>query len=135
MALLLILIALLAPPAPQAEYSLVRAPCPYFPETSGCVQVDTGTIYIRRDLPRRFARETFQHELGHLYDWHHVDEVEMEEFKRIARVTDRRFWAGGVHEAEQFADAYAVCRLGYRPSHNRWRKPDPAVCRFIKEAV
>jgi hypothetical protein len=121
---------------------LVRAPCPQSPAAEGCIEPSTATIWLRPGLTRQRARAILQHELGHLYDWRYLDDVEREQFRALARIPAGAAWYEGrsLAPAERFADAYASCALGYRPSHF-WSTVRPrrgrglAICDFITSTL
>lgn len=74
----------------------------------------------------------FYHELGHCFDWTHLDDGQRDELQRL--IAGKRFkrlrpWRWGKHSPlrwllqpgeEFFADAYAECCMGSRPKLRRY---------------
>ena len=49
------------------------------------------------------------HELGHLFDLRVMNNRDRGRFRRIMHAKRRRWWAGRIPLAEQFAEAYSFC--------------------------
>ena len=82
--------------------------CPALPRAAGCVyRRRPRTIYIRPGV--RQARSVLLHELGHLFDLRVMNNRDRGRFRRIVRAPRRKWWAGKVPLAEQFAEAYSFC--------------------------
>jgi hypothetical protein len=118
----------LVPRAP-AETILLE-PCPEGgPEVVGCAS-DT-TAWVGR-APSRF---TVEHERGHLADAQVLRDPDRRVLRPLLGLRAGPWW--GEAAAEMFADAYAVCALGFRASwqstYGYW--PDRAqharVCAFL----
>ena len=82
--------------------------CPALPRAAGCVyRRRPRTIYIRPGV--RSPRSVLLHELGHLFDLRVMNNGDRGRFRRIMRATRRKWWAGRIPLAEQFAEAYSFC--------------------------
>jgi hypothetical protein len=118
--------------------------CPALPRAAGCVYSKRPhTIYLRRGVRR--PRSVLLHELGHLFDLRVMNNRDRGRFRRIMRATPRRkWWAGRIPLAEQFAEAYSFCAryrrivsIGryasyhYRPSRTQHR----STCALIVAAA
>jgi len=117
--------------------------CPALPRAAGCVYRDRKrTLYIRPGIRR--ARSVLLHELGHLFDLRVMNNRDRGRFRRILRAPRRKWWAGRIPLAEQFAEAYSFCAryrrsvaigrystYDYAPSHRQHR----SVCALIVGAA
>jgi hypothetical protein len=117
--------------------------CPALPRAAGCVyRKRPHTIYLRRGTHR--PRAVLLHELGHLFDLRVMNNRDRGRFRRIMRAGHRRWWAGKIPLAEQFAEAYSFCAryrrivaIGrfssyhYRPSRRQHR----SACGLIVAAA
>ncbi len=117
--------------------------CPALPRAAGCVyRRRPRTIYIRPGVLR--ARSVLLHELGHLYDLRVMNNHDRGRFRRVMRAPRRKWWAGRIPLAEQFAEAYSFCAryprivaIGryasyeYSPSRRQHR----SVCKVIVAAA
>ena len=82
--------------------------CPALPRAAGCVyRKRPRTIYLRRGL--RGPRAVLLHELGHLFDLQVMNNRDRGRFRRIMHAGRRKWWAGRIPLAEQFAEAYSFC--------------------------
>src|SRR3954462_11695254 len=82
--------------------------CPALPRAAGCVyRKRPRTIYLRRGVRR--PRAVLLHEMGHLYDLRVLNNGDRRRFREILRAHKRRWWAGRIPLAEQFAEAYSFC--------------------------
>jgi hypothetical protein len=107
-------------PSPSRVH-VVYAPCPDIGGT--CADTASAIIYLD-DPTDRFAR---QHELGHLADSQLLDDAERSELTPLLgahgvwqQLTGVACGDGSSCPSERFADAYATCRLGMRPSGGGW---------------
>jgi hypothetical protein len=117
--------------------------CPALPRAAGCVyRKRPRTVYIRRHIHR--PRAVLLHELGHLFDLRVMNNRDRGRFRRIMHASRRRWWAGRIPLAEQFAEAYSFCAryrqivaIGrfstyhYRPSRSQHR----SACALIVAAA
>jgi hypothetical protein len=82
--------------------------CPALPRAAGCVyRSRPRTIYLRSGLQR--PRSVLLHEMGHLFDLRVMNNSDRGRFRKILRAHKRRWWAGKIPLAEQFAEAYSFC--------------------------
>lgn len=107
-------------PLPQPMPRIVEGECPGLDDAAGCYLGDV--IYVG-DIRDRFAK---LHELGHAFDEAMLDPGER---NRIARLmhkanllwtwtdvdSEGRYVQGWGTPAEEFADAYANCRMRHMP--------------------
>jgi hypothetical protein len=126
-------------PLPPEFPSVVFGPCPSFPRNEGCADHERGILYAR-------SRETYWHELGHFYDWQVLSERQRARFRALTRAPRQLPWWNYSSDpdvesvAENFADAYAICALNYRPP-GFWpgympnRKLHSRVCEFIRSTA
>jgi hypothetical protein len=134
------------PPAPSPMPVIVHAPCPEDPEAGGCYYPPTNPTYQHR-LYFAGDRFAFQHELGHAFDAVEIDAGERARFARLAGRAGAPWAASSAQDreglAETFADAYALCRLGYS-GRARWQtstsytatpRRHRRVCAFIAHAA
>jgi len=117
--------------------------CPALPRAAGCVyRRRPRTIYIRPGVRR--PRAVLLHELGHLFDLRVMNNRDRGRFRKLMRAKRRKWWAGRIPLAEQFAEAYSFCAryhrivsIGryasyhYRPSRRQHR----SVCGLIVAAA
>jgi hypothetical protein len=117
--------------------------CPALPRAAGCVyRKRPHTIYLRGNTRR--ARAVLLHELGHLFDLRVMNNRDRGRFRRILHAKRRKWWAGRIPLAEQFAEAYSFCAryrrivsIGrfssyrYRPSRTQHR----SACSLILAAA
>jgi hypothetical protein len=117
--------------------------CPALPRAAGCVyRQRPRTIYLRAGLRR--PRSVLLHEMGHLFDLRVMNNGDRGRFRKIMRAKQRRWWAGRIPLAEQFAEAYSFCaryrkivsiarysNYHYRPT----RAQHARVCRLIVRAA
>src|SRR3954469_8270115 len=117
--------------------------CPALPRAAGCVyRKRPRTIYLRRGVRR--PRAVLLHEMGHLYDLRVLNNGDRGRFREILRAYKRRWWAGRIPLAEQFAEAYSFCAryrkivsiarystYRYRPSRSQHTK----ICGLIVKAA
>ena len=117
--------------------------CPALPRAAGCVyRARPRTIYLRRGLRR--PRAVLLHELGHLFDLRVMNNGDRGRFRRVMRAGRRRWWAGRIPLAEQFAEAYSFCaryrriisiaryaNYHYRPTSEQYAQ----VCALIVRAA
>ena len=82
--------------------------CPALPRAAGCVYRERPrTIYLRRGLRR--PRSVLLHELGHLFDLRVMNNGDRRRFRKVLGAHERRWWAGKIPLAEQFAEGYSFC--------------------------
>jgi hypothetical protein len=87
--------------------------CPALPRAAGCVYPSRPrTIYLRRALKR--PRSVLLHEMGHLFDLRVMNNGDRGRFRKILGAHKRRWWAGKIPLAEQFAEAYSFCARYHR---------------------
>jgi hypothetical protein len=117
--------------------------CPALPRAAGCVyRRRPRTIYLRRGLRR--PRSVLLHELGHLFDLRVMNNGDRRRFRKVLGARKRRWWAGKIPLAEQFAEGYSFCarysrivsiarysNYRYRPS--RWQHAK--ICALIVKAA
>ena len=100
------------------------------------------TIYLRRGLRR--PRSVLLHELGHLFDLRVMNNGDRKRFRKVLGASKRRWWAGKIPLAEQFAEGYSFCarysrivsiscysNYHYRPTRRQHAK----VCALIVKAA
>jgi hypothetical protein len=134
------------PPAPSPMPVVVHAPCPDDPDAGGCYYPPAHPRFQHR-IYFTGDRFTFQHELGHAFDAVEMDAGERARFARLVSRVRVPWAASSTHDreglAETFADAYALCRLGYT-GRTRWETstsytPTPRrhgrVCELIAQAA
>src|SRR3954447_6461500 len=117
--------------------------CPALPRAAGCVyRKRPRTIYLRAGVRR--PRSVLLHELGHLFDLRVMNNHDRNRFRKILRAHKRRWWAGRIPLAEQFAEAYSFCaryrkivsiarysNYRYRPT----RRQHANICALIVKAA
>ncbi len=117
--------------------------CPALPRAAGCVyRTRPRTIYLRRGLRR--PRSVLLHELGHLFDLRVMNNGDRSRFRKVLGAKKRRWWAGKIPFAEQFAEGYSFCarysrivsivrysNYRYRPSRRQHAK----ICALIVKAA
>jgi len=117
--------------------------CPALPRAAGCVYGKRPrTIYLRRGLRR--PRSVLLHELGHLFDLRVMNNGDRERFRRVLGAHTRRWWAGKIPLAEQFAEGDSFCarysgivsiarysNYHYRPTRRQHAK----ICALIVKAA
>jgi hypothetical protein len=117
--------------------------CPALPRAAGCVyRKRPRTIYLRRGLQR--PRSVLLHEMGHLFDLRVMNNGDRGRFRKILGAHKRRWWAGKIPLAEQFAEAYSFCarydrivsiarysNYHYRPTRAEHKK----ICALIVKAA
>jgi hypothetical protein len=117
--------------------------CPALPRAAGCVYRNRPrTVYIRPRVRR--PRSVLLHELGHLFDLRVLNNRDRGRFRRIVRAPRRKWWAGKIPLAEQFAEAYSFCAryrriasigryatYDYAPTRRQHR----SVCALIVDAA
>ena len=95
-------------PTVRGRITLRLGGCPALPRAAGCVyRKRPRTIYLRAGLRR--PRSVLLHEMGHLFDLRVMNNGDRGRFRRIMRAPRRRWWAGRIPLAEQFAEAYSFC--------------------------
>ncbi len=140
-------------PLPRGPITVLRQPCPDYPDALGCVRSDQpDTIYWADG-----DHGTLEHELGHIFDRRQLDDGERNAIKRRLHKTDMAWCDTATYQAlawqkpsnappcEDFADAYSNCRLhrwpddedfdvssyGYNPTRRQHRK----MCALIRRAT
>ena len=117
--------------------------CPALPRAAGCVyRKRPRTIYLRRGLRR--PRSVLLHELGHLFDLRVMNNGDRKRFRKVLGASKRRWWAGKIPLAEQFAEGYSFCarysrivsiarysNYHYRPTRRQHAK----ICALIVKAA
>jgi hypothetical protein len=130
-------------PTVGGRITLRLSGCPALPRAAGCVyRKRPRTIYMRTGVRR--PRSVLLHEMGHLFDLRVMNNGDRGRFRKIMRAHRRRWWAGRIPLAEQFAEAYSFCaryrnivsiarysNYEYRPS----RKQHAKVCALIVKAA
>jgi len=116
--------------------------CPAL-RAAGCVyRKQPRTIYLRRGLRR--PRSVLLHELGHLFDLRVMNHGDRRRFRKVLGASKRRWWAGRIPLAEQFAEGYSFCarysrivsiarysNYHYRPTRRQHAK----ICALIVKAA
>jgi hypothetical protein len=98
-------------------------PCPGL-VAGGCWTPWDSTIYVASDFEQPFI---YAHELGHAFDTRNLSDGERAWFLSVFGYDDGQAWAPERAPddpfcerqscpSERFADAYAICALGLRPS-------------------
>ena len=117
--------------------------CPTLPRAAGCVyRKRPRTIFLRPGVRR--PRSVLLHELGHLFDLRVMNNHDRGRFRRTMHAGRRKWWAGRIPLAEQFAEAYSFCAryrriasIGRYASYryNPSRRQHRSVCRLIVTAA
>src|SRR3954463_16089195 len=95
-------------PTVRGRVTVHLSGCPALPRAAGCVyRQRPHTIYVRQGVRR--PRAVLLHELGHLFDLRVMNNRDRGRFGRIMHAGRRRWWAGKLPLAEQFAEAYSFC--------------------------
>src|SRR6478609_10960616 len=130
-------------PTVRGRITLRLGGCPALPRAAGCVYREhPRTIYLRAGLRR--PRSVLLHEMGHLFDLRVMNNGDRGRFRTIMRAPRRRWWAGRIPLAEQFAEAYSFCAryrrivsiaryssYDYRPSRTQHKR----ACALIVRAA
>lgn len=112
-------------PLPAQMPVVILAPCPY-EGGSSCIWLG-GPIYLDPEWADRF---TLFHELGHVFDYQHMDDRERAAFLRLTG--DRRPWRSPRNSPhEKFAESYATCALHRRPAGGYGYSPPLRVHRRV----
>jgi hypothetical protein len=114
-------------PLPPTMPTIVAQDCPGTSH-AGCADLDHMIAYVTAARPR-FA---VNHEIGHFADAETMDPGEQNRWMTLVHAPQRAWWASSAlpdgttvisrgAPGEQFADAYATCRLDMMPEGTRRR--------------
>jgi hypothetical protein len=107
--------------------TVVEQRCAVRPDAASCADIVHKTVYLAPEDERegwRPAHYILAHELGHLWDFEHMDDARRAAFSSMVGLpfTPVAWFYQATRTSapgdEQFADAYALCALG--PKYRRW---------------